>query len=105
MDVIAQLAQASVESPTAATWIALLSGALGGPIFSIWFAYYMVTTHLPQQTENFRADIRHIMDQKFQGDMALAKAIDEIRDTIRETHMREERRDELRERERQARQQ
>jgi hypothetical protein len=78
------------------TWIAMLSGALGGPIFAIWLAYYVMTKHIPKMIDDFRADIRHIMDQKFAGDTALARAIDDIRDTIRETHVREVQREERR---------
>lgn len=74
----------------AAAWVAMLTGAVGGPIFSIWFAYHMITHYIPdlmkqnaveteRLIENFRADVRHIVDQKYAGDKLLAEALDGIR--------------------------
>lgn len=113
MELLSQVAE-----PMIPPWVSVLMGNVGGAAFAFWFAYYMVTKLLPQMqrdaredlakiihdfradqarlVNDFRADQRHMADQRYQGDVILAKALDDIRETILQGFTREDKREKAR---------
>ena len=94
----ATLALASEVGPAAPEldWIktiGIVGGTIGGPLFAVWYSYYMTAVRLPEieknQTDqvnalitNFRDDMKVLWESKAASDDKLAMALTGLKDAL-----------------------